>query len=473
MESVHTVKPRLPALLGFNELDALHWAALRVLEQVGLYVADEECLRKLEGHADITRKGSRLHFKPDFVHAQVQAHRVRVRPPVQDEAAEPTLSVGGHATHFVDVDSDEVRPLTWDSCVQITRVVDGLHARGLRGTCPGAPQDLPPGLREVAQALIGWENHRDGGSAPATTEASTGLLFEMNDVMGRGSGIGIHLLSPLRLEGNEFEMAVKFAPRGISVSVGSMPIMGLTAPIFPAGAFVVSVAEILGSWIALRLYLEREEVGFSFDAYSADMRTGGFIYGNPEQKLLDLIKRDVNAFYHTSKPPRTMYSMARGPGAQSCAEMAALATVDALCGCRRFMGTQLALDELCSVEQYVLALEMMRSAVRVADGVRWDNKALSVPAIADVCGQGRGGSFLAHDSTLESHREVYWQPELWDRRLIAAGGLGGPEPARQRAKQIAREAPALSTFQLPEDKARALREIYARAEARLRGEGSW
>jgi ribosomal protein L18 len=38
-----------------------------------------------------------------------------------------------------------------------------------------------------------------------------------------------------------------------------------------------------------------------------------------------------------------------------------------------------------SVEQYVLALEIMGSAMRIADGARWDRLALGVDAIREVC----------------------------------------------------------------------------------------
>lgn len=454
--------PRIPALLGSDELEALHWSALRVLQTVGLHVADEDCLRALEGHKGIARRGNRLHFEPDFVDAEIDKHKANAQPPAAPQDEPLRLSVGAHATHYVDLDTDEIRPLAWESCRRITRIVDGLSSRGLQGHCPGAPQELAPGLREVAQTLIGWQSCAGGGTAPATSIQSADYIHEMNEVMGRGRGIGVHLVSPLRLEGIEYEMAVRLAPQGASISVGSMPIMGVTAPVHPAGAFTISVAEVLGSWLALRLFLGVERIGFSFDAYSADLRTGSFIYGNPEQKLLDLIKRDVNAFYGASKPPRSMYSMARRPGAQSCAEMAALVTVDALCGVRRFSGVNMAIDELCCPEQYVLALEMMHSAAQMARGVRWDRTALSVEAIEEALGQG--SDFMSHESTLRWYKDTYWFPELWDRRPLSQGEWGDLEPARERAKQIAREAEQASEFQLPDDKAAALQEIYRAAE---------
>jgi len=461
------LRPRLPALLGTDELEALHWSALRVLQTVGLQVADEACLRALEGQESITRRGNRLLFDPNFVDAEVDRHRAMAAPGRADDTCAPTLSVGAHATHHVDLDSDEVLPLDWESCERISRIVDGLHDRGLRGHCPGAPQEVAPGLREVAQALLGWLHCREGGVAPATTVASAEYLHEMNQVMGRPRGVGVHVVSPLRLEGVEYEMAVRLAPRGAAVSVGSMPIMGVTAPVQPAGAFVVAVAEVLGSWLALKHFLELEQVGFSFDVYSADMRSGAFIFGNPEQKLLDLVKRDVNGYYAVSKPPRSMYSMARRPGAQCCAEMAALTAVDALCGTRRFWGVNMAVDQLCSPEQYVLALEMMHSAVRVADGVRWDKAALAVEAIEEAMEEG--ADFMGHRSTLEWYKDVYWFPELWDRRPLAQGKWEGLEPARQRARQIAREAGEGTGFELPTDKSAALLEIYRAAEKTYAG----
>ena len=468
------LRPRISPLLSREHLDALHGAALQVLDEIGLHVADEACLTKLAGTPGITRRGSRLHFAPEFVAAHVQAMLAATpEPSLDDGDAAPTMTVGGHATHYVDWETDEVIPLTWEACESITRIVDALSDRGLIGSCPGSPQEVPVGLRQVAQCLIGWENSRHGGTAPATSLNAAEFVFEMARAMGAPYGVGIHIVSPLRLEGVEWEMAKRFATRPdgdrVSLSVASMPIMGASAPIHPLGAFTLAVAEVLGAWLAVKLYLEREYVGFSFDAYSMDLSTGAFIYGNPEQKLVDLIKRDVNAYYHAHKLGRSMYSMAKRPGVQSGAEMAMLATVDALSGQRRFLGCQLAVDEICSPEQYALCLDIMNAASHLADGLEFSEEALGLSAIREAMAEGSGESFLAADTTLRHHREVYWQPRYWDRTPRSMSAWASLEPARMRAKQDVREALAKHDFTLDGDHRRELRAIYSRAEQHFRG----
>jgi trimethylamine:corrinoid methyltransferase-like protein len=76
---------------------------------------------------------------------------------------------------------------------------------------------------------------------------------------------------------------------------------------------------------------------------------------------------------------------------------------------------------------------------------------------------------MGHRSTLEWYKDVYWFPELWDRRPLAQGKWEGLEPARQRARQIAREAGEGTGFELPTDKSAALLEIYRAAEKTYAG----
>ena len=90
------LRPRISPLLSREHLDALHVAALQVLDEIGLHVADEACLAKLAGTPGIKRRGSRLHFAPEFVNAHVQAMLAATPEPSSDDGgAAPTMTVGG------------------------------------------------------------------------------------------------------------------------------------------------------------------------------------------------------------------------------------------------------------------------------------------------------------------------------------------------------------------------------------------
>ena len=70
-----------------------------------------------------------------------------------------------------------------------------------------------------------------------------------------------------------------------------MVVSGASAPITPAGAAAVGLAEILGGWTILRALGVAPPYSGGIASGSMNMRTGAVSFGSPEAMVQDLMVR--------------------------------------------------------------------------------------------------------------------------------------------------------------------------------------
>lgn len=462
--------PRIPPLLSDEQLERIHGSALEVIERVGMYCDRPDVIRRLAERHDVRVEGEHVFLRAEDCDRMI-GEQVMRRPEPPAHEGPISISVGLHNHHFVDLETDEIRPMTLAAGVEGAKVIEGLHDRNLRGGCPGAPTDVAPGLREVTQALLSAQYTRHGPLAVVTSLQSARFVREMREVFGWRFGTGVHVVSPMRLEGDEFHIALAFLEdESVSVSVASMPMIGATAPVHIIGGLVLAVAEVLATVCILKaLTSEERDFSFSIDAYSVDMHTGSIVFSCPEQQLVEMLRRDINRFYRTTKVTRSLKTHARRVGLQAGLEAGSGITAGALMGSSGFT-TGLSLDEVFSAEKLILDCEARDWAERLQRGVHFDEEALSVDLIAEVLEENPRGNFFGHPSTVEHFRERYWLPKLLDRNLLAGADLSLPERARRRAKAEARRLIDEHEFELDPDRLRALQAIHERAQRYFREE---
>jgi len=89
-------------------------------------------------------------------------------------------------------------------------------------------------------------------------------------------------------------------------------------------------------------------------------------------------------------------------------------------------------DQATSLDMLVMQHELIGFVERIMRGMRVDEKALAVGVIKEV---GPGGSFIAHDHTLEHYRQELWFPRLLDRQFYDAWMQAGASTMAQRCRQ--------------------------------------
>ncbi len=245
----------------------------------------------------------------------------------------------------------------------------------------------------------------------------------------------VYVFTPLTLGGESLRCVLAFRERLSSVRVSDMTSLGCTVPIHAGDAFALCAAEGIGSAILVRQLIDLP-VNWSIRICPIDMSSLAMPLGSPEDHLLQYANAEINAFFHGSRwhpAAGSMHTSAKQPGAQACVEKASLMTAGALLGARRFgVAGTLSLDEVFSPEQLLYDIEIKDHVQRLISGIDGDCEVDR--CLQDVKEGVRQGSFVGLDTTLNAHRDVYWYPELFERRFLTGWEGNGAPTIRERAR---------------------------------------
>jgi len=474
-------KARINAPLESSIIETMHERALEILQEIGIKVSEDRVLRRIENIRGFKIEDGWVKIDSALMETLIEENRMRMKGMGGTEDAEEViLSIHPYSTHILDPETDEIRPLTTQDLIASTKLIDSLYDWGVRGTTPGAPQDVPPGLDRILQCKIGYEysrtaSHRSGSHTgpPFENYYQAKYIQRMAEALGQKMHFNVYVISPLKLEGMSIDYAIPYFEEGAceGVHVVSMPLAGATAPVYPIGAFTQCIAETFGGYAILHeAYPNIPIHPGGIGAYHFDMKYGNIVFGSPEQVLMDLIGIAVNRFYGVERVHgvRSLRTMAKKVDVQAQVEKAASAAVGVLTGPGAFIHSGgLSLDEVFSPIQLIMDCEIGRYLSRLAKGLSFSEEELDISM--DVIRRGaQKGTFLAERTSLIDHKKLYWYPDLFDYSLLHTS-RGQMKSITDRAKDIISKRVAEHDFILEEDKRRKLDEIYQEAIRNLPG----
>ena len=449
-------------------LETMHGKALEVIELIAIKATNKRLLGRLTGHKGFRIEKGWVKIRSDVIEDLLSEVKQRRRVHRMDEE-ELVLSLGyPGCSYIIDLETDRLEPLTRSRAIEATKLIDSLYDWGVRGGAPGAPIDVPPRIRRIAQCLIGYEYSRSASPAPFESYDEAVYIKRMAEIMGQGFEIPIYVVSPLRLEGISLDRAIPFLEDGDcdSMSISSMPMAGATAPVYPVGAFIQGMGESIGAYAILHEAYPNIPAEFSIGAYHIDMRHGNIVIGSPEQTLMDLFSIALSKFYGVSpQASRSFRTMAKKVDIQGQVEKAASATVGILTGPGEFVHSGLlSIDEVFSPLQLVIDCEIATYLTRIAKGLEFtqDQIERSMQTITSCAAKGQ---YLTHRTTLTDHRRVYWNPSLFDYSLLRTSRAD--VDITEKAREICRRRIQEHEYRLEEGKRRKLMEIYQKAARNL------
>ncbi|RPJ43128.1 MAG: hypothetical protein EHM21_11935, partial [Chloroflexi bacterium] len=153
----------IPAGFSFDDLQQMHAAALRVLDQLGISVENPIALDALRA-AGARLEGTRAYFRPEFVQeclavmqAQWAAESVPAKP-----RERLTFGVGDMCQYYHNPHNDEIEIMTTANVIEATKAVQAMGESGLGSYVPGVPRDVPAQLQAIVEYRIGAEFTRGG-----------------------------------------------------------------------------------------------------------------------------------------------------------------------------------------------------------------------------------------------------------------------------------------------------------------------
>ena len=449
-----------------DEMGALHDAAMRILNEVGMRIEHAEALSYLDGvGCRVDAKTHIVRFAPDLLERNVKHFREQFAGP--ERYAEPIpmrytamyfstmprrprstfdANAGGFVPYVLPLEGPRRRATMQDVRDSI-RLADALPNIDLLGL-PCSADDVPARLRPVVMAGELVKLTGKIGGIETFCSRDIDYLSEMATVI-RGSaeearrrpvlvGYG-EAKSPLVIDENMADIFVEYVKRGFPQSLDTMPAAGTTAPARSAATLALGLAETLGA-MTLAYAIDPDAV-ISLDVCPTltAMDSAIFPYAGADRLPLVAAAMQLLADYygrpggcHGGKTDACV------PGVQAGMEKALSIIFPVLAGATG-VGTMGHVENALtfSYEQLVIDDAIAGYIRRMLHGFEVNEETLAVELIKEV---GPGGNYLAEPHTAQNFRDEFYLPDIVERMSYASWEAqetrGMEAKAREKAARI-------------------------------------
>ena len=466
-----------------SELKKIHDATLRILERTGLMAANDDVLDAIEGKGfNIDRDKRVVKFPPAAVEDAIgNCKNSMDRIPRSNETLQ--ICAGGASPVLYDYELKKHRPSLLSDLRDSSSLADALPYID-QVDFPVDPTDIEREIVDLVITKTVWmTNEKGGGGGLSRTGAPwLNLSAESIDYLIRlwivkcGSeeefrkepriGGPVCAASPLRFGEEELGMLLKLAQEDQIVGIGSNVICGVQSPVTFASDIAVENAERMGA-LAITLAVNPNATTFFCNHPNfLDMAVGNVSNGSPEHSLMALLGQALLSYYgfqlYSCHPCLT--TGAHVPGPQAAMEKSMHMLMTGLGGATG-MSAAGCLFESYSLEQLVLDNEIAGMVKHYLKGVDVTDETVMTDVIEET---GIGGNFLAHPSTAEYMRDVYWHPSILNRKRFSEWTREGEKDALELAHEKVKEILAQPEKEiLSDDQIAAMDDIIDEAKARF------
>jgi trimethylamine---corrinoid protein Co-methyltransferase len=463
-------------ILTTDQVEQIHETAVRILEEVGLWLPNREIL---ELFADA---GANVDFEKQMVRIPApltQACIEKFPPGFTWQARNPanSITLDGSATHFSFPDS-AIRIIDLDGVRRDGTTADGEDICRLCDALPNLsvvstgvnPPDLPAEVLEAWLTLTSYTKTSKPVFGMCRSARISNMILEMAQVVADSCGhlspgqlpiaIITNPVSPLFNTPGQLEGMMVYVNRGLPISISPEVQAGATGPATLAGALAQQTAEFLGHAAIVQLVHPGTPVVYGTVSSIFDMKKMMLPYGAPEADLLAIATVQMARFYGI--PARTT----GGSGDSLTMDMQAgmeslMSTLISLQACSSFVlhgAGEFENTLTVSYEKILIDEEIIGMSRRLVHGFEVNDEMLGFDVIKEV---GPKGNFLGTDHTVRHFRKEQFMPRLMVRDTYESWRSGGQKHAVERARERARDI--LAKHQpdpLPDDALRELKAIY-------------
>ncbi|MEL6678261.1 MAG: trimethylamine methyltransferase family protein [Pseudomonadota bacterium] len=462
---------------------AVHDAAMRVLEEIGIEFLNDEALAYLRG-AGCTIEGQNVRMDRDWVMEMIAKvpSDFTITPRNPDRA----VRLGGKHMAFVNVSSPPNvmdmdrgrRPGDMGSFRDLLKFTQYFNCIHVAGGYPVEPVDVHASIRhldclyekltltdKVVHAYsLGPERVEDvlemariaSGLSHEDFEASPHVYTNINSS------------SPLKHDWPMLDGAMRFARRGQPVVVTPFTLAGAMAPVTMTGAVVQSLAEGLAA-IALFQHI-RPGLPCVLGTFTSnvDMKSGAPAFGTPEYVRATQMTGQMARFY--GLPLRASNACAaNAPDGQAMWESSNSLWAAATGGVNLVYHAAGWLEGglIASYEKFVMDCELLQQMQRYFETeiTATTDAALAVDAIREV---GPNGHFFGTQHTQDRYQTAFYSPFLSDWRNYEAWSEAGSVWTAERANKTWK---AILAEYTPPPIDEGIREELAAFVARRKSEG--
>jgi len=438
-------------ILSADQVEAIHEASLRILEDLGMDIWSDEALDILAAAgAEVDRPGRHVRLDRGLVteaiakapaeftlHARNPARNVRMGGNFINFGL-----VGGPA-HATDLDRGR-RPGTYADACDLIRLAQALDVLHIIGGAPVAPIDLPVATRhlDTAYAVITltdrvWHASALGRQRVEDAVAMLAIARGLDrEAVTESPGLVavVNANSPLRYDGAMLDGAIAVVRAGQGLIVTPFTLAGAMSPVTIAGALAQQNAEALAGIALAQIVRPGAPVVYGGFTSNVDMKSGAPAFGTPEYAKAVLAGGQLARRYRL--PYRSSnVNACNVVDAQAAyeSEMSLWATVMGHCNYVLHAAGWLEGGLTASFEKMVVDAEMLRMMAAFLKPLEVSEETLAFDAMREV---GPGGHFFGAAHTLARYETAFYSPLLSDWRNFETWEEAGAQTATMRANGI-------------------------------------
>jgi trimethylamine--corrinoid protein Co-methyltransferase len=438
---------------------AIHEASMRVLEDLGVEVANERarsifaehgCGVDAEGVVTVPRdlvEGSVRKAPSEFtLHARNPDNDIDVggdAPPIR------APGIGPRHVHTLEDGRREARLADYETLLKLAQVEDVVTCTGYRLCEPGdlRPGGKPTGLLERALTLT---DKPVMGSARGAERAQA--CMDMVGIAMDDPGLGdpcvaglVNTAPPRRIDAEMLDGLMTYAEHGQPPIVSSFTMAGASGPSTLAGSMVQTNAENLVGITLTQLVNPGCPVIYGVPSANVDPRYGSLSTGSPESALFVSFAARMGRHYDVPSRAGGALSDAKTVDYQSGFESAFLGTVTALSGVDFVLFAAGILESYAAIspEKFALDCEAIRHVDRFRAGYRVDGESLALDRMAET---EPAGHFVG-DPERDGRGDGFFRSTVLDKRSYEDWAEDGRKSAVELGHQRVREC--LDAYERP------------------------
>ncbi len=434
-----------------EQLDKVHNASMRILEDFGIeFLDDESRLFAISKGAEEVAGTQRLRFDRNLVLESVaqapSSFVMHARNPAR------SLTFGGNNINFGSVasapnvsDLDRGRrPGTMSDYCELLKLVQSLNAVQFIGGYPVEPADVPPATRHLdahyhAITLTDriWHPYSLGRErildAVEMIAIARGISKEQLKREPSMFSI-VNSNSPLRLDIPMLRGLTAMAEHGQPVVLTPFTLSGAMAPATIAGALALQNAEALAGLCFIQMINPGVPCVYGGFTSNVDMKTGAPAFGTPEYTRAAMAGGQLARRYKL--PYRSSNTCAANAVDGQAAYESEMSLWGAVMGHANLILHGAGWMEgglVASYEKMVMDAEMIQGMTEFMQPLEINDDTLGIEAIMEV---GPGGHFFGSAHTLARYETAFYAPLLSDWRNFETWRLAGGLDTAQRANVI-------------------------------------
>lgn len=445
-----------------DQIEAIHNASLRVLEEIGIDFLDEPARERLKKAGAHVEAGSqRVRFDRGMVLELVAKTPSEVT--LHSRNPERNLTFGANHINFGSVASapnasdmdNGRRPGRFEDYCNLLKLCQSLNIVHFISGYPVEPADLPPLSR-----------HLDAHYAAITLTDRIWHPYSLGreriadaiEMMCMARGISreqlakepslfsiINSSSPLRLDGPMLQGMTEMALHRQPIVMTPFTLSGAMAPATVAGALSLQNAEALAGIAYMQVVMPGCPVMYGGFTSNVDMKSGAPAFGTPEYVRAALAGGQLARRYKL--PYRSSNACAANTVDAQAAYESEMSTWGAVMGHANMVMHGAGWMEgglVASFEKVILDAEILQGMGEFMQPLIVNDDTLAFDAIKEV---GPGGHFFGVGHTLERYETAFYAPILSDWRNFESWREAGGLTAAQRANAIWKQL--LADYQPP------------------------